>query len=604
MVHQLKRHFASGSVLALYASVFFVLTLWSWRTWPDPLVDFGRELYVPWALTRGRVLYRDIASLFGPLSPYVNALWFRMFGVSLLTLAVCNLVIFAALIAGIHRLIRIATNRVTAAATGLTCLVLFGFSQYVATGNYNFVSPYSHEATHGLALSVAMMVLLHDALAARRRISSAAAGVCFGLALLTKPEIVVAAVVAVLASWSMAGALGGDDRWNLASAVPIFVGSAAIAPLCFFGYFARQMEAGAALRATAGAWAHVGDNGITANEFYRRVMGLDAPLRHAARMLVAFAGFLAFVGAAAAISWRSADEERPSERTRLLRLGLLGAAIFIFATPDQFPRVLPPVAATTLAAAVVMFLRARDRDRAVGLAPLVMWSAFALVLLAKLGLHPRIEHYGFYLALPATATAVALLSGVIPEWLAERKSEAVGRRFRTLALLVLAVPIVPYVGLAHGWQRTKTLAIGSGNDRFYATATGPMCYGRGVHEALSVLGHVAAPGDTLAVLPEGIMINYLQRLDSPLRVINLMPPELIAFGEDDVLRSLAANPPTFVLLVDRDTREYGYPPFGTDVRYGLRIWRWIDDRYDTIRTIRQGPDGSAVGMDLLRKRAR
>ena len=40
---------------------------------------FGRELYVPWQLTQGKVLYRDIESIFGPLSPYLNALWMRLF---------------------------------------------------------------------------------------------------------------------------------------------------------------------------------------------------------------------------------------------------------------------------------------------------------------------------------------------------------------------------------------------------------------------------------------------------------------------------------------------------------------------------------------------
>ena len=51
---------------------------WTWGTWPNVLVDFGRELYVPWRLTEGEVLYRDIAYFTGPLSPYLNALWFRL----------------------------------------------------------------------------------------------------------------------------------------------------------------------------------------------------------------------------------------------------------------------------------------------------------------------------------------------------------------------------------------------------------------------------------------------------------------------------------------------------------------------------------------------
>lgn len=70
---------------ALTALTFFLLTWLTWRKWPDILIDFGRELYVPWRLIQGEVLYRDLAYLNGPFSPYLNALWFRLFGDSFLT---------------------------------------------------------------------------------------------------------------------------------------------------------------------------------------------------------------------------------------------------------------------------------------------------------------------------------------------------------------------------------------------------------------------------------------------------------------------------------------------------------------------------------------
>ena len=38
-----------------------------WSVGPDPLIDFGRELYVPWRITEGDVLYRDVAYFNGPV---------------------------------------------------------------------------------------------------------------------------------------------------------------------------------------------------------------------------------------------------------------------------------------------------------------------------------------------------------------------------------------------------------------------------------------------------------------------------------------------------------------------------------------------------------
>ena len=568
------------TVIALHGVVFAALLMWSWRKWPDPLIDFGRELYLAWQISEGRVLYRDLASLFGPLSPYVNAFWFRLFGTSLLTLALCNAAIFAATVAGIHHLVRISTDRVTASAASLTTIVLFGFSQYGPVGNYNFVTPYSHEATHGVALSVAALVSLYYALAGKSYALYAVAGLCFGLAVLTKPEIAIALASGMLAGWLAAPIVGARERPALLSRIATFVVAAITPSLVFFLYFATQMTAEQALRGTAGAWAPLFGTGITVNQFYRQGMGLDAPARNAGVMALNFAAFLAFVAAAITISGSSATRAMPE---RVLRIGLL-IVLFIALRRGTFPTALPLVVLTSLVAAILFVAWHRThRERAFQYLPLVMWSAFALVLLAKMGLNARFFHYGFYLALPGTVAAIALTSGVIPQTLASWKSDAAARRFRELVLFALAAVIAPYFGLSHGWHRAKTIGIGSGSDRVYTSTMSPQ--GPLVRDALTALQQTANPGNTLAVMPEGVMLNYLMRLDSPLRVVTLMPPEMMAFGEDDVLRSLGSKPPDLILLIDRDVAEYGYPAFGSDRRYGLGIMSWVNEHYETARVV-------------------
>ena len=86
-----------GPALIVAASV--TMLAWTWGTWPDVLIDFGRERYIPWRLAQGEVLYRDIAFYNGPLSQYFNALWFYLFGASFRTLVFCNLVLLAGLMA-------------------------------------------------------------------------------------------------------------------------------------------------------------------------------------------------------------------------------------------------------------------------------------------------------------------------------------------------------------------------------------------------------------------------------------------------------------------------------------------------------------------------
>src|SRR6185369_16196264 len=76
------------------AFAFLTVTALTWRKWPDVLTDFGAQLYLPWQLSMGRVLYLEVPYLTGgPLSQYYHALLFKLFGVSLLTLVISNLVL-------------------------------------------------------------------------------------------------------------------------------------------------------------------------------------------------------------------------------------------------------------------------------------------------------------------------------------------------------------------------------------------------------------------------------------------------------------------------------------------------------------------------------
>ena len=79
------------------------------------------------------------------------------------------------------------------------------------------------------------------------------------------------------------------------------------------------------------------------------------------------------------------------------------------------------------------------------------------------------------------------------------------------------------------------------------------------------------PDATFVALPEGITLNYLSRRPTTVPVINFMMTEMIVFGEDAITNALARRPPDYVVLVDKDTSEFGVGAFGVDPRYGQRV---------------------------------
>jgi hypothetical protein len=606
-----SRRIARIAIVAAHACCAAALMWWSWRKWPDPLVDFGRELYVPWQITTGKMLSRDIASLFGPLSPYLNALWFRLFGVSLVTLAFVNLAVLCLIVAGIYHLLRVSTNRLTATAAGLTTLLLFGFSQYGDIGNYNFISPYSHEATHGFALAVASLVALHHGFGRRGRALFSLAGLGFGATLLTKPEVSVAAAAAIASGWLAACAVDQRERRQLPGRFVLFAAAAALTPLLFFVYFSLvgRLAWPNAVRAVAAAWLAALDTPIARNVFYLRGMGLDDPAGNALRMARVFAGFVAFVAVAAMLAW-TVPRGRIARAVHLLAQAVLAVAGAVLVRHYELFRALPLIAASALAAAVVaLALRSRRNEATAAPLALVMWSAFGLVLLAKMCLNARIYHYGFFLALPAATVAIAVVFWCVPQCLDAIVDGGIGGRLRRIIAGSLAVTIALYAGEANGVYRSKQVPLGSGADRlFTANALGfapQKSPAIDMPAALDRLERIAGPGATVAVVPEGVMLNYLLRRETPLPFVNFMPPEVIAFGEGAMVQAFERDPPDIIVFVHRDTSEYGFELFGTDPAFGRQIMTWIRGHYESIDVIGHEPmTASGFGIEFLRRTRR
>jgi hypothetical protein len=72
-----------------FAALLALIGIWAvtmyatWGSWGNLTVDSGREIYVPAALAKGKMLYRDVWYPYHPLAPYLNSILFRTFGIRL-----------------------------------------------------------------------------------------------------------------------------------------------------------------------------------------------------------------------------------------------------------------------------------------------------------------------------------------------------------------------------------------------------------------------------------------------------------------------------------------------------------------------------------------
>ena len=306
-----------------------------------------------------------------------------------------------------------------------------------------------------------------------------------------------------------------------------------------------------------------------------------------------------FGGGAAVLGWL---DRRPGRaRERAAAVVLIAAAAWVvcrFVHFSEFARALPVFAGAIAIASGWRLWRA-GRTGPAGAedshAERLRWmfSVFSLALLLKMVLFARIWHYGFVLAAPAMMLVLASALDDLPRrWFAHRPVRGLWR-FLVLGILLFFA--------ASGWRVGKrqlnqlTYWIGSGEDRYRTDGRAGL-----LNYFLTYAPATLRNGTTLSVFPEGAMLNYLLRIPSSVPYTILMPPEVMTFGEDAILHAFQSAPPDYVLLLHKDTSEFGFRFFG--IHYGGSLRLWLQNDYEPVWNIGPPPlQGEAGGLLLLRR---
>lgn len=586
--------------ISLAAMTAFFLSA-SWRKWPDPLIDFGRELYVPWRLAHGALLYKDVNDFYGPLSQYLNAALFTLFGPGLMILVFANLAVFAAIVVALYLLLRRAWGVGGAVAGTGIFISVFGFGQYGAIGNYNYATPYSHEATRGVLLCLLLIASLLRWIELPSVSTSALCGGLLGLTAVLKPEILLAA--GVLSATAFALAWRSGKRANLA-AKAAWVGCTALPTVAFAAYFSTRAPWREGLSMACRAWSNLSSSTRLAEDAIQlSFLGLDHPGQNLKAHLLATGVAIALIAAIAVASWlveRGADSWRRVFLPALILAGIgwLASGRIDWIDSGQCLLGLTVVYLVLSGAALLRGSQAASRP---DLTARFLIALLAAALLARMLLNGRIFQYGFYQAAVAGAFIPAAILGELPERLALR-------RWGTIAavggLLLLLVPgVLNVAGYSQNLLNSKTYAIGDGHDEFYAYRPDVSPLGRALEALLERLRQIP-PGQTLLALPEGEMINYLARMPSPVAPFEFYAASVAGGREAAVVAELRQHPPDWVTIVSRDLREYGIQRYGEAPGKGQLILQWVSANYRQDFAVGGDPlDDQYVGAVLLRRKS-
>lgn len=561
--------------------LFLALAALTWRRSGDPLIDWGRELYTALSVSEGWGIPLDVLVLFGPVSPLINGIVLSWSSGNTTAILVSNLAFLGiALVVSYHIAHRLFGRR-TAFSSSLVFLFLTGFPMLTGVGNYNFLTPYSHGATHGLLFGFICLASLFRGLESGSARLWSLAGACAALAVCSKPEIGVSTFLTLafgvatslrLHPGRVAGALSAGLGFILTlGLIALSVGQLpGVSPLVVLEPYRSALQVSS-----------------LDLPFYSWSSGFRTGLRQALTGIVIFAVLL-LIGLSAAGSRKSVEHRRAVPDIRQSFLWSVAIAALLFVVFNiVFPfawlklaRALPWTALATFVVCVrtVFFTcpPARSRSQVQRASEVGLLALFSAAMLFKTGLDTRFDQYGFVLSAPATLLGIGLLSHDIPA-----RARLIGsspHRARILAQVVVLLLVLSAASQSTAFYSRRTVPLAYGSDLLFITSAEFDPRTPTVLRLLTTVDELDQFRDGALMLPEGSMFHYLLRARSAVPLASLMPLELELVGTRRVIGMVKKADPAVVIVVEPDLSLWSTLGKQGDHPYST-LRDWIAARY-------------------------
>ncbi len=589
-------------LLAMISALFLAV---SWQRWVDPIWDFGREAYVPWRIINGEVLYKDLSFLYGAFPPYWNALLFKIFGPSLQTLCLNNLLVTSLMTGLIYRFFYLTFNRATALLTAVVFLCLFVFNQFREAHNMFYITPYSHSYFYALFFGLCSLNLLRDHFFKPSLGKTAAIGALLGLALLSRLEIFLTFLVPVLGGLTFHCIRTGKEGQNLPVSVigfPLLGLLLAVTP--FFLYFLKYFSWQETIHFITGFNPHWKE--ITQIYFYKLQAGYTSfayNLNFLGIVILFYLGtFVSFHAFCLAMQLRRTP--RKMLWSIVLLSGFIAFQCYLVHTLgtiyvyDIFRGEALLIIALAAFHSRDIVMRGNETDWKNSLIAIV-FAGWAFFMLVKVHLRVQLNYYSLIYAMPGALLSTALLVDALPKYF-DRKYQ-LGWAVRAFVITLLLIVCFTVLLQSAGWVSLKQTKLSHGPNQilafrqptFSSTGTEVEAFLRWTKENIK-------EKETFVTFPEGIMLNFLTGHLITGTHPTYMVIEMMTYGEESMLASIRRDPPDYFIYVNRDMFGYGNPIPCRN--YGTLLCDWVENNYHRVWTIGKDFGTQPFGITVLKKK--
>lgn len=573
------------SIVSIFLVFSLLLTLLM-KYLGNIIIDCGRESYFAQEILKGKILYRDLFNIFGPLSYQINALFFKIFGISLNSMRIAgslNTIIIIYLLYGISRLF---TSRLVSWVTIMFIMIVCTFHYWI----FNYIFPYTYALAYAFSSFLFSVLCLLLFLKSKKTLFTPLSWFFIGFSLTSKLDYISYAILLLILTMILV--------YQKKIPVKIFIISIIsflIVPVISFSVLFLQ--------------------GLTVQELFSQILlikkyALSPSLNHfyavaaglypnkiclrilAKKFLIVFTSFMfAFWGTYFGLkNIKDFNYKKIIVNVILILFSVVGFALSMLSHPHMNLSWMPLLSGFIFVYLLVLrfyFKKLNSNDD-------LYLLLFFIALLAsqKTFFLLNFQAYGTFTFPLILIVNMIFLSKYLPK-LFNFVDEQLAHKTCFITLLglfffVLSLRFVMPVYYTINGERGEMYGIAS-----KATA---------VQNAIDYIEKNIKPNESIWIIPEGLMVNFLTNRPSKSIYYNITMPYIQTFGEDKIVSDIKKDPPDYIIINNRDSVDYGYKFLCAD--YGQKICKYVRSNY-TLETDNSGildPEGLYY-MNLYKRKA-
>jgi len=574
-------------------AAFFLLLSQTWFRWGNLIIDTGRELWLPGELLKGKILYKDIVSFYGFLPSYLIAGLYKIFGISINTLVYTGIALTLIVSFTVYRIARFFLDQGFSTLLVVNFLFVFAFGCYTSSAIFNFILPYSFASTFFTAFTALSLYYFLKFIFCGYKKNLVIWSILLTAAFLCRPESALAVWPAFLSGGFIpAIRQSKSERFKIFTYLlsPLF-----LAALCYGLFFLATHAFNDFKEMFVGGIKVIADAPVS-----KEWAGVDDVTSNLLQISLSFLLHIAlFLGLA--VSCRIASLSNSGKNTYTQTIIPLLAAFLFFAALRQssaYDLQYSCLTLVLLCGTITYLFQALSQtvtSRSLGL--LVLFST-SLLMTCRIFLAASPYQYGFFLLTMPLICYYIFFGDFFAAVLEKRFKIPQGTLSAAIAIFFILMIIPFWERSNNNYKKHDEAAHTSKGDFYYENNTQTAIFWKSV----DYLKKHTSKNSTVVVFPEGVGINFFSERDAPIKHHSFLPHDIKLFNEDKMLSKIKAAKIDYIVILSRNTKEWGPESFGVD--YAKKIQKWINDNYVPVKQFGAKPYASkAVGLLILKKKS-